>query len=241
MGSPTLAAGFLFGQVFMSLAWGKEPLHSIQVSCEIRDTTSRPPFKSTALQDSLAIAKRFVEYLSLESGYGFRYDSRQARIVDLKGGGLEFRRGSHLVAKLELMDSGSLGGYLPVGSKEIQNAGDATPLPDTVYAAAVRCMVNSCQTDGIDLYSRLEWPPTKVVRDTTDNGVPFVKIWCDCGIHKYPMPTLRFPVGPLYCVNVSSPGKLVFVKILHDWSSVTPKEVEIFLDRVIKTIHLVRQ
>lgn len=241
MSFPRLAAAFLFCALLMSFAWGRGPAQLAQAPRTIGDTTTRAPSKRTVRQDSLAIAKRFVEYQSRQCGYGFRYDSRQATVFPLARGGLEFYRGSYRIAELELMDSGSLGDYLPVGSKEIQNAGDAKPLPDTLYVAAVRCMINSCQTDGMDLYSRLEWPPTKVDRETTVDGVPFVKFWCDCGIHKYPMPTLRFPVGPFYCVNVSSPGKLVFVKILHDWLHATPKEVEIFLDRVVKTIHLVRQ
>ena len=199
------------------------------------------PADPVARAESLAPVNRVIQYRSPKYEYGFRYDSSQVRIdVWQSEEGIDLLRESSRVAQVRLINSEELSGHLSHGTQGIEDLRETHVLPDTLFAAVIRRMVNYCTSGGTDSDGGLEMPPRKVSRRTTSNGVRFLKIWCDYGIHRYQEPTERYPVGPFYCVDVSSPSKPRFLQIMHDCSRVTSREVETFLDTLVNSIEIVR-
>jgi hypothetical protein len=199
------------------------------------------PADPVARAESLAPVNRVIQYRSPKYEYGFRYDSSQVRIdVWQSEEGIDLLRESSRVAQVRLINSEELSGHLSHGTQGIEDLRETHVLPDTLFAAVIRRMVNYCTSGGTDSDGGLEMPPTKVIRDTNSNGIRFLKIWCDYVIHWYNKPNVRYPVGPFFCVDVSSPTKTRFLQIMYEFDRATPKDIETVLDSLVQSVEIVR-
>ncbi len=113
--------------------------------------------------------------------------------------------------------------------------------PDTAFAIALCNMKNKFLADGDDGSSWLAMPPTSLIRDSTASGVRFSKVFGDYVSSSISdSSTSHQPTGPIYCVVVSSDERRIFLGIIHHHWRLAPKEVEAFLDSLVKSVEIVR-
>jgi hypothetical protein len=72
-------------------------------------------------------------------------------------------------------------------------------------------------------------------------GQPFIKVFGDYYDQVFSTHTTsRHPLGPIYCVDVTSDERRIFLGIMNDRDTLAPKNVEAFLDTLVKSVEIMR-
>jgi len=205
------------------------------------EVTMSPPADQVALAESLVYAHRMITYQSLENRYRFRYDTRKVSLVEVGQRSLKFLHDSKPIATLYTISIAQLYNWAQETSWGVRDLARTSLLPDTAFALALSHMANKYAADGDDGSAYLALPPTRLTRDTTFSGQRFIKILADYISETFSnSSSSRTSVGPIYCVDVSVDERRIILGIRPDGEKSAPKEVEAFLDTLVKSVEIVR-
>jgi hypothetical protein len=94
---------------------------------------------------------------------------------------------------------------------------------------------------GVDGSAGVELPPTSVAHYTTYSDLPFIKVFGNYFDESLSTQTTsRHPMGPIYCVDVTTDERRIFLGIWSKRDTLAPKEVEAFLDTLVKSVEILR-